>query len=141
MAKKQFFQPTKKPEWIKTELAYKKMEDITMNVKFITKTNISKKFVIQKYLENPLLIKERKFDIRVWAMLDQNKNLYWFREGYLRTSSELYKLDAEEDINNYFIHLTNNAIQKNSDKYQQFEAGNQISFKEFQVYYIFLLKF
>jgi hypothetical protein len=29
-------------------------------------------FVVQKYIESPMLINERKFDIRVWAMLTQN---------------------------------------------------------------------
>jgi len=30
-------------------------------------------FIIQKYLEKPLLIEDRKFDIRVWAMITQNR--------------------------------------------------------------------
>lgn len=33
-----------------------------------------------------------------------------------------------------FVHLTNNAVQKYSDNYGQFEDGNQISFQEFQRY-------
>lgn len=35
-----------------------------------------------------------------------------------------------KDIDNYFIHLTNNAIQKNSSSYGLFENGNQLSFKD-----------
>lgn len=35
-----------------------------------------------------------------------------------------------KDIDNYFIHLTNNAIQKNSASYGLFENGNQLSFRD-----------
>ena len=92
-----------------------------------------RRFVIQKYLESPLLIKGRKFDIRAWVLLDHKKNLYLFREGYIRTSSEKYDLKAINVLDNYFIHLTNNAIQKNSKNYQKFELGNQLSYNNFQV--------
>ena len=34
---------------------------------------------------------------------------YWYQDGYIRTSSEIFDL---EDINNKYIHLTNDAIQK-----------------------------
>ena len=34
---------------------------------------------------------------------------YWYRDGYIRTSSEDYNLN---DIDNVMIHLTNDAIQK-----------------------------
>jgi hypothetical protein len=85
-------------------------------------------FVVQKYIENPLLIDERKFDIRVWVLLKEDMSLYFFKEGYLRMSSEKYCLD----ISNYFIHLTNNAVQQHSKQYGNFENGNQLSFDSFR---------
>jgi hypothetical protein len=51
---------------------------------------------------------------------------YFFSEGYIRTSCEEFKA---EDADNQFIHLTNNAIQKFSSNYGQFESGNQLSWK------------
>lgn len=42
-------------------------------------------------------------------------------------------------INNHYIHLTNNAIQKNGKNYGNFEAGNQLSFKTFEVKLINIL--
>ena len=55
------------------------------------------------------------------------------REGYLRLSSELFTL-SEDNIDNKFVHLTNNAIQKYSDNYGQIENGNQLSFPDFEVH-------
>ena len=89
-------------------------------------------FIIQKYIERPLLIHQRKFDIRVWVLVTHEMRVYFFKEGYLRTSSELYSTDSET-VNNRNIHLTNNAIQKFGNKYGQFEDGNQLSFNKFQV--------
>ena len=45
-------------------------------------------FVIQKYVERPFLIENRKFDIRVWVLLTHNMDLHFFKEGYIRTSTE-----------------------------------------------------
>ena len=74
------------------------------------------KFIIQKYIEDPLLIKGRKFDIRVWVLINQNLDCYFFKEGYVRTSSSEYNTDASA-LDDDYIHLTNNAIQKNSPNY------------------------
>jgi hypothetical protein len=63
-----------------------------------------------------MLIKGRKFDIRAWVLLDQHMNAYFYREGYVRTSSEKYSI-AAEDISNEYIHLTNNAVQKKAINY------------------------
>jgi hypothetical protein len=90
----------------------------------------ARSFVIQKYIEAPLLIYKRKFDIRVWMLLTHEGKGYFFKEGYLRMSSYEYTTD----INNKEIHLTNNAIQKNTQKYGQLEDGNQLSFNDFQKY-------
>ncbi len=45
------------------------------------------------------------------------------REGYLRTSSQEYNTD-KSNLNNDYIHLTNNAVQKNAPTYGTFEDGN-----------------
>ena len=66
--------------------------------------------MIQKYIERPLLIFQRKFDIRIWVLFTQDK-VYLFKEGYIRTASETFSI-KESDITKPYIHLTNNAIQK-----------------------------
>ena len=82
-------------------------------------------------MEKPLLIHDRKFDIRAWVLLTDDLTVHFFKEAYIRTSAETF---STENIGNYFIHLTNNAIQKYGENYGAFESGNQLSFgrlKEF----------
>ena len=33
--------------------------------------------------------------MRVWVLLTQEQEIYWFSQGYLRLSSESYTLDNE----------------------------------------------
>lgn len=84
-------------------------------------------FIIQKYIEKPLLIHKRKFDIRVWVCLTQDQDLLFFPEGYLRTSGSEFSIDLN-NIDDAFVHLTNNAVQMKSETYGQFEDGNQLTF-------------
>ena len=92
----------------------------------------SRTFVIQKYIERPLLINKRKFDIRAWVLVNQEMKVYFFKEVYIRTSSSIYSIERDA-INKLDVHLTNNAIQKYYKEYGQFEDGNQLSFGAFQV--------
>ena len=56
-----------------------------------------------------MLVCGRKFDIRVWVLHDQDSNLYFFKEGYIRTSGSEYSIDPC-NIDNAAVHLTNNAV-------------------------------
>lgn len=56
---------------------------------------------------------------------------YWYNEGYIRTSCYQFQLD---DTSNQFIHLTNDAIQVNSEKYGKYEDGNKLSYHNFDKY-------
>ena len=67
-----------------------------------------------------MLIHDRKFDIRVWVLVDHKLDFYFFKEGYIRTSSSKYTTDIN-DLDNEYVHLTNNAIQKKSPNYCEFE--------------------
>ena len=55
-------------------------------------------------------------------------NFYWYDEGYIRTSSQIYDIS---NLNDNFIHLTNDAIQKYGDNYGKYEEGNKLSYSEF----------
>ena len=100
--------------------------------KKISNIYISNELIIQKYLDNPLLYRKRKFDIRCFVLVDWNLNVFFCREGHLKASSFMY------DINNInkFIHITNHSFQKKSNKFEQFETGNEISYQEFKNFLI-----
>ena len=90
--------------------------------------------IVQKYIDKPLLINKRKFDIRVFAMLTCFNGIirgYYYEDGYLRTSSKEY---STSKLKNRFVHLTNDAIQKHCNDYGRFENGNKLTYKEFQDY-------
>lgn len=67
--------------------------------------------LVQKYLSDPLLYKERKFDLRCYALAIKTRksfSVYWYREGYARTSSFKYDCNAQDNL---MVHLTNEAVQ------------------------------
>lgn len=78
----------------------------------------SKRIVIQKYLERPLLFKNRKFDIRTFLLVSQSGRIYMFREMYLRVSAYPYNIKNLQK----FSHLNNVALQKFSFKYDNEQA-------------------
>ncbi|OMJ73721.1 hypothetical protein SteCoe_27535 [Stentor coeruleus] len=91
-------------------------------------------FIIQKYIEKPFLINKRKFDIRLYTMITSINGVfqaYYYQEGYLRTASKAYN---PQDLENIFIHLTNDAIQNKCEDYGKFEKGNKLSYHDFQRY-------
>ena len=88
----------------------------------------SGKLLLQKYIEKPLLYNKRKFDMRTWVLLTQDMKIYLFKEGHLKASSEEYDINSKDA----FVHLTNYSVQKYSEKFSNFEIGNEISFDDFK---------
>ena len=105
-----------------------------INEKAASKSNETRTYIIQKYIERPFLVHKRKFDFRCYGLITSINGVlqgYFYSEGYLRTTSCEYNI---KDTSNNFIHLTNDAIQKHSEEYGKFEDGNKLSYKDFQRY-------
>jgi hypothetical protein len=77
--------------------------DLDKMLQFINTRASGTLCVVQKYIERPLLYKQRKFDIRIWACGTTRNEIYFYHEGYLRTSSSQYSLDKGD----LYVHLTN----------------------------------
>lgn len=75
-------------------------------------------WTVQKYMENSLIVHQRKFDIRQWVLVTNWEPLTaWFYEDcYLRFCVNEYNL---EDLRDKFTHLANNSISKKSPKFNE----------------------
>ncbi|XP_065780206.1 polyglutamylase complex subunit TTLL1 isoform X2 [Muntiacus reevesi] len=80
-------------------------------------------YVISLYINNPLLIGGRKFDLRLYVLVSTYRPLrcYMYKLGFCRFCTVKYTPSTSE-LDNMFVHLTNVAIQKhgpvmNNDKH------------------------
>ena len=79
-------------------------------------------YIVQRYINDPLLIGGKKFDIRLYALVTSFSPLtvYFYRGGFARFTHCRYD---ETKIQNSEIHLTNVAIQKQAEGYDETNGG------------------
>lgn len=77
-------------------------------------------WIVQKYIENPLLIRGRKHDLRQWVLVTSWNPLtiYFFSEAYIRQASEQFSL---ANIKNRAEHLTNLSVTKHHSQFDKFD--------------------
>ena len=74
-----------------------------------------------RYLMNPHLINDLKYDLRVYVLVTSYNpmRVYMYTDGLVRFATEKYNLDPK-NINQKFVHLTNFSInKKNTNKFVQ----------------------
>ena len=81
-----------------------------------------------------MLIGGKKFDLRIYVLVTSYKPLkVWLStEGFARFCNEKYSSDTS-DMDNMMVHLTNVAIQKKNDEYNQ-EHGSKWSLDNLRFY-------
>ena len=85
--------------------------------KYINEIPNNCSMIASRYINNPFLINNKKFDLRIYAFVTSIKPLriYRFNEGLTRFSTNNYN----SDNNDRCAHLTNYAVNKNNKNYIQ----------------------
>ena len=99
-----------------------------------------KKYLISKYLANPHLINEKKYDMRIYVLITgfQPLRIYLYNEGLIRIAADKYRLNLNS-LDNKYSHLTNTAINVNNQNYknprsEMDESANKWNFKTYRNY-------
>jgi hypothetical protein len=90
--------------------------------------------LVQKYIENPLLINKHKFDIRTYLLCICTSNeilCFACQIGYLRLSMYDYDLENTDK----FIHLTNQSIQVKNKDFLSVKDNTGMTMEEFNRYF------
>lgn len=93
-------------------------------------------WVVSEYLAAPFLLEpgRRKFDVRVWVVVDAEFRVHVWRKGVLRTCSVPFTL-SPESLDDDFVHLSNHCIQTRSDSYGAHESDtNEVWLDDFDAY-------
>lgn len=83
----------------------------------------SAEYVVQRYIDKPLLLDGFKFDLRIYVCLvgtgapGNPMHAFVADEGLARFCTEKYKAPTKDNMRNEFMHLTNYSINKASPNY------------------------
>lgn len=98
--------------------------------------NFQDHYVVQRYIHKPLLMDGLKFDLRLYVLLAgcDPLRVYLYREGLARFSTEAYQAPHSSNLDNFCMHLTNYAINKDNPNFifnqnaSQMNVGHKRSF-------------
>nr|XP_015205808.1 PREDICTED: tubulin polyglutamylase TTLL5 [Lepisosteus oculatus]XP_015205809.1 PREDICTED: tubulin polyglutamylase TTLL5 [Lepisosteus oculatus] len=79
---------------------------------------LDENILVSRYISNPLLIDDFKFDVRLYVLVTSYEPLviYLYEEGLARFATVKYDR-ATKNIKNQFMHLTNYSVNKKSSDY------------------------
>jgi len=97
--------------------------------------------VAQRYMAKPYLIDNLKFDLRIYVLVFgvDPVRIFMFKEGLARFATEEYVGPTKQNLDNLYMHLTNYAINKNSNNFVKGEdedddSGHKRSFSSILAY-------
>lgn len=91
-------------------------------------------YVVSRYIDDPLLVGGKKFDLRLYVLVLSYKPLrvYISDLGFARFCNVKYDFEVD-DLDNKFMHLTNVAIQKHGEDYNS-AHGNKWSLQNLKLW-------
>ena len=106
----------------------------TSKLPFAAQAKMQNPYVISRYIDQPLLIGGKKFDLRIYVLVTSYRPLkVWYSsKGFARFCNEKYSTDMSE-LDNMMMHLTNVAVQKGGDEYNT-EHGSKWSIDNLKFY-------
>lgn len=83
-------------------------------------TSGKESYVISRYIDNPLLIGGKKFDLRLYVLVTSFRPLkaYLFKLGFCRFCTVKYDTSVTE-LDNMYVHLTNVSVQKHGVRFSR----------------------
>nr|XP_039257522.1 tubulin polyglutamylase TTLL11-like [Styela clava] len=78
-------------------------------------------YIVQKYLDPPLLIEGYKFDLRFYVVIARvdPPEIYLCNEGLVRLCTTKYESPCDKNCDDIFMHLTNYKINVHNKSFQQ----------------------
>jgi len=92
-------------------------------------TTVSNEMVVQEYVEKPLLLDGKKFDLRLYVLISNVKPMIAFlnEEGLARFCTEDYQSPTKDNLRNFYMHLTNYSLNRLSPNYKYNEECVEIN--------------
>ncbi|XP_058858288.1 protein polyglycylase TTLL10-like isoform X2 [Acipenser ruthenus] len=115
------------------------MEDFRSRLQNIEENPLYKKIpfkspqarIVQRYVQNPLLLEGKKFDVRSYFLIASTvPYMVFFRHGYVRLTCESY----DPNSNDLTAHLTNQYMQKKNPLYNDLKEETVWSMERFNDY-------
>lgn len=107
------------------------LELITSEKGQVARQALPVKRIIQRYINNPLLINGFKFDIRAYMLISSTDPfIVFYHHGYIRLTCVPYSTDSLD----LHIHLTNQYVQKKHHLYAEKKEETVLCFEQFNEY-------
>ena len=88
--------------------------------KTLSAINPEEHCIVQRYLNEPMLIDGLKFDLRIYVLVYgcDPYSIFMYKEGLVRLATEPYETPKSSNLTNLYMHLTNYAINKDNEKFE-----------------------
>eukprot|EP01062_Namystynia_karyoxenos_P068401 TRINITY_DN6297_c0_g1_i2.p1 TRINITY_DN6297_c0_g1~~TRINITY_DN6297_c0_g1_i2.p1 ORF type:complete len:1025 (+),score=279.33 TRINITY_DN6297_c0_g1_i2:72-3146(+) len=95
----------------------------------LSKLDASAADVVQEYVEPPMLWGGLKFDLRIYVLVTSLRPLRAFihEDGLARLATEEYRSAAPDNLGDFYMHLTNYSLNKDSPKFEENTDAEQDS--------------